>query len=241
MERLKRARVLVVGVGGLGSPAALHLAAAGVGTLVLVDHDIVEPSNLHRQILHRTDSLGRQKVLSAAERLCAQFPGVRVETHAERLDAGNLPRLFRDVDFIVDGTDGAEAKFVINDGAVLTGQPYCHAGIVGFQGQLMTVLPGRTACYRCLFPEPPEPGDVPSCQEAGILGAVAGVIGSLQASEAVSYLCGAGPRLVNRLLTYDALTARLRSIKLSRSPDCPVCRPLPATDLAMRREQGYGS
>jgi len=231
-QRLAAARVLIVGVGALGCPAALHLAAAGVGTLVLLDPDRVELSNLHRQFLHRSSAIGTLKVESAAARLRARFPSVRVETHPEALAAGNLPALFEAADFIVDATDGVTSKFLINDGAVRTGRPFSHAGILGFLGQTMTVLPGRSACYRCLFPEPPLPGDVPSCQEAGVIGAIAGVIGALQAAEAIKYVTGGGPLLTDCLVTYDALDGRWRRVRLARNPRCPVCAGLPRAPAA---------
>lgn len=220
---LADSRVLVVGVGALGCPAAWHLASAGVGTLALIDPDRVELSNLHRQILHRTSSLGTDKVASAATRLRQRFPMINIETHAAALDRDNLPELFGAADFIVDATDGVAAKFLINDGAVHCRRPFSHAGIIGFLGQTMTVLPGRTACYRCLFPEPPAPGEIPSCQEAGVVGAIAGVIGALQAAEAIKYLTGEGELLADRLLTYDGLAGRWRTIRLARNPRCPVC------------------
>jgi adenylyltransferase/sulfurtransferase len=220
---LAERRVLVVGVGALGCPAAWHLAAAGVGTLVLIDPDRVELSNLHRQILHRSSGIGAAKVTSAATRLRERFPAVRIEPHFAALDPDNLPDLFRAADFIIDATDGVPAKFLINDGAVRWRRPFSHAGVIGFLGQTMTVLPGRTACYRCLFPEPPPAGDVPSCQEAGVVGGIAGVIGALQAAEAIKYLSGADALLTDRLLTYDALSGRWRQVRLARNPRCPLC------------------
>ena len=227
-ERLARSRVLIVGAGALGSPAALQLAAAGVGTLILIDPDVVEVSNLHRQILHRTTDLGVTKVTSAAACLQKAQPALTVETHPLALDAQNLPRLFGDVDFVIDATDGVAAKFLVNDGAVLTGRPYSHAGVLGFRGQTMTVIPRRTACYRCLFPTPPAPDDAPTCQEAGIVGGVAGVIGSIQAGEAIKYLLGQDGLLADRLLTYDALARRWREVGLRRNPCCPLCGDRPA-------------
>jgi adenylyltransferase/sulfurtransferase len=220
---LADSRVLIVGMGALGCPAALHLADAGVGTLVLMDPDRVEISNLHRQILHRTESIGVPKVRSAAARLTARVPTVRIETHAEALTEANLREAFAAADFIVDATDGVDAKFLINDGAVRCGRPFSHAGVLGFLGQTMTVVPGRGACYRCLFPEPPAAGDVPSCQEAGVVGGIAGVIGALQSTQAINYLSGDGELLIDRLLTYDALSGRWRHVRLARNPSCPVC------------------
>lgn len=222
-ERLRRGRVLIVGVGGLGAPAALHLAAAGVGTLGLVDDDAVELSNLHRQIIYRTDDVGRRKVAAAAQRLAARFPNITIDAHDERLTADNLAGLFAGFDFVIDGTDHITSKYLVNDGAVLHGVPFSHAGVVGFQGQTMTVLPGRSACLRCLFPTPPPEGDIPTCQETGVIGALAGSLGVLQASEALKFLLGAGALLTDRMLTYDALKGRWRTIGLSRARHCPLC------------------
>jgi adenylyltransferase/sulfurtransferase len=228
--RLAQSRVLIVGVGALGCPAALHLAAAGIGTLVLIDPDQVELSNLHRQILHRTSSIGMAKVASAAARLGARFPRTRIETHATALGPDNLPRLFGAADFVVDATDGVGAKFLINDGAVRWQRPFSHGGVLGFLGQTMTVLPGRSACYRCLFPEPPPPGEVPSCQEAGVLGGIGGLIGAVQAAEAIKFLTGDGDLLTDRLLTYDGLSGRWRHVRLARNPRCPACGAISPSD-----------
>ena len=222
-QHLAEARVLVVGLGALGCPAAWALAAAGVGTLVLVDPDRVELSNLHRQWLHRSDGIGLPKVLSAADQLRAAFPSLCVEARAQALDLESLPGLFADADFIVDGTDGVTAKFLINDGAVRLGRPYVHAGIQGFLGQVMTVLPGVSACYRCLFPDPPAADEVAGCREAGVLGPVAGVIGALQAGEAIKFLTAHGELLADWLVTYDALSGRWRRVRLARSARCPLC------------------
>jgi molybdopterin/thiamine biosynthesis adenylyltransferase len=223
VERLATARVLIVGVGALGCPAAWHLASAGVGGLILVDPDAVELSNLHRQMLHGADAIGTPKVASAAARLGHAWPALRIETHAEALTAHNCERLFAPADFVIDATDGVAAKFLINDAAVRLRRPFSHAGIIGFLGQTLTVLPGRSACYRCLFPEPPDPDEVPTCQAAGVVGGIAGVIGALQAAEAVKYLTGEGELLADRLLTFDALTGRWRRVQLARNPRCPVC------------------
>lgn len=215
--------MLVVGVGALGCPAALALAAGGVGTLVLLDADRVEVSNLHRQPLYRTESIGRLKVESAAETLRARFPGLRVEARALRLDADNLAELFTPADFVIDATDGAATKFLINDGAVRCGTPFSHAGILGFLGQTLTVRPGKSACLRCLFPEPPSEAEIVSCRDAGVIGALAGVVGTLQAGEAIKHLTGHGEPLVDRLLTVDASSHRWRQVRLARNPRCPVC------------------
>ncbi|HSQ00706.1 MAG TPA: HesA/MoeB/ThiF family protein [Candidatus Dormibacteraeota bacterium] len=222
-RRLAAARVLVVGVGALGCPAARALAAAGIGTIVLIDPDRVELSNLHRQLLHGTDTIGRAKVESAAAALHREFPGARLETHAVRLDQHNLPELFAGADFVIDATDGAAAKLLINDGAVRCGIPFSHAGILGFLGQTLTVLPGRSTCYRCLFPEPPSEAEVVSCRDAGVIGPLAGVVGTIQAGEAIKHLTGQGEPLVDLLLTIDARSGRWRRVRLARNPRCPVC------------------
>jgi molybdopterin/thiamine biosynthesis adenylyltransferase len=228
---LNRARVLVIGVGALGCPAARALAAAGVGTIVLVDPDRVEVSNLHRQTLHSTATIGQPKVESAAAALRREFPFLRVETHPVRLDEHNLPALFADADFVIDATDGAAAKFLINDGAVHAGLAYSHAGILGFLGQTMTIVPGTSACYRCLFPEPPSEAEVVSCRDAGVVGPLAGIIGTIQAGEAIKHLTGHGEPLADRLLTIDARTGRWRLVRLARNPRCPVCGPAAARRL----------
>ncbi|HVN88122.1 MAG TPA: HesA/MoeB/ThiF family protein [Candidatus Binatia bacterium] len=226
-RHVHQGRVLIVGVGGLGCPAALQLATAGVGTIGLIDPDAVERSNLNRQILHTEADIGRAKVDSARAKVLACNPAVTVHTFNERLTAANLARIFADFDFVIDATDNVVAKFLINDGAVLTGTPYSHAGVVGFLGQTMTVLPHHTACLRCVFPAPPT-ADVPTCQEAGILGAVAGTIGCVQAGEAIKFLSGLGELISNRLLTFDALAMRWRSVPLRRNRRCPLCGEQPS-------------
>ena len=222
-RNLRNGKVLIVGVGGLGSPAAFTLAQAGVGTIGLVDSDTVELSNLQRQILHFTPDIGRPKVDSAKEKIQKINPSITVVTHQERLNARNLADLFADYDFIIDGTDGVETKFLINDGAVLLNKPLSHAGIVQFHGQALTILPRQTTCMRCLFPIPPHPDENPTCQESGILGSLAGSLGSIQAAEAVKYLNGEGELLTDRLLTYDALAMRWREVRVRPSPRCPLC------------------
>lgn len=222
--RLRQAGVLVVGAGGLGSPAALYLAAAGVGRLGIVDGDTVDLSNLHRQILHATGDRGRRKVESARSRLLELNPEVEVEVHGVRLTEENAAELMEPYDFVIDGSDNFDTKFLVNDVAVSLGKPFSHAGIVRLQGQTMTVLPPDSACYRCLFQEPPAPGEAPGCQQAGILGAVAGTIGSLQATEAIKYAVGMEEHLlVNRLLTYDAKTMQVRNVPVPRNPGCKAC------------------
>jgi len=227
-QRLAAAHVLVVGVGALGCPAALGLAAAGIGRLTLLDPDRVELSNLHRQPLHRTAAIGTAKVASAAAALRTAHPAVRIEAVEDRLTADNLAGWFAGADFVIDATDGAAAKFLINDGAVRGATPFSHAGILGFLGQTMTVRPGVSACYRCLFPEPPAPDEVVSCRDAGVIGGLAGLIGAIQAGEAIKHLTGRGTPLTDRLLTVDALTGRWRQVRLRRNPRCPVCA-APAT------------
>ncbi len=225
--RIRNGKVLVVGVGGLGCPAALALARAGVGTIGLIDPDVVELSNLQRQILHATPDIGRPKVDSARDKLQRINPAVTVITYHQRLSVENLPTLFCAYDFIIDGTDGVATKFLINDGAVLLRKPFSYAGIVQFQGQTLTIVPGVSTCLRCFFPEPPAADDIPTCQESGILGSMAGTMGILQAAEAVKYLRGTGALLTDRLLTYDALRLRWREVRVRRSRHCPLCGDTP--------------
>ncbi len=220
--KLARARVLIVGVGGLGAPAATTLARAGVGTLVLVDPDVVELSNLPRQPLYDTADVGRPKVEVAAERLRALRPGLRVETRRERFGSESGHRL-RGVDVVLDGTDTIAAKFAVNDAAVTAGVPLVHAGVLGFRAQVLTVLPGTSACYRCVFEEAPPPGDVPSCQEAGVLGPVTALAAAVQAAEAIGLLAGRGAALVDRLLAIDVETGRHRIVPLPPGPRCTMC------------------
>jgi len=230
--RLRESRVLVIGAGGLGSPAAFYLAAAGIGTLGLVDPDRVELSNLQRQILHATSDLGRQKVESAREKLNHLNPDVEVIVHPVRIDENNAAEIFSGFHFIIDGSDNFPTKFLINDVAVQLGLAFSHAGIVRLQGQTMTVIPGKSACYRCLFREPPPLGEILSCQQAGILGAVAGTIGSIQATEAIKYLTGFEEGLLtDRLLTYDARGMRFHTVDVRRDDHCPSCHGVPAKKL----------
>lgn len=218
--------VVIVGAGGLGCPALLELASAGVGNVTVIDYDVVDLSNLNRQVLYRSDDVGRPKVECAVSRVAAAFTHMHIATRMERLTAHNLPALFAGADFVIDATDGVAAKFIINDGAVALGYPFSHAGILGFVGQTMTVVPGGSACLRCLFPEEPPPDAVPSCQEAGILGAIAGAIGSLQAQAALNHLRGRSADNIDRLITFDGLTGRWRRIALRANPRCPLpgCR-----------------
>ena len=234
-EKLLAGRVLIVGAGGLGSPAALYLAAAGVGTLGLADGDVVDLSNLQRQIAHATPDVGCAKVESAAAKCRATNPDVTVRLHPEHLRADNALAMLQDYDFVIDGTDTFAAKFLVADACHFAGKPYSHAGILRFEGQTMTVLPGRSACYRCLFGEPPPPGAVPSCSQAGVLGVLAGIVGTIQAAEAVKYLLGIGDLLINRLLVFDALHMSFRQVGFKRNPACFLCGSHPSI-TALRDE-----
>jgi molybdopterin/thiamine biosynthesis adenylyltransferase len=223
--RLRESKVLVIGAGGLGSPAAFYLTAAGIGTLGIVDHDQVELSNLQRQILHSTLDLGKEKLQSAREKLSRFNPEVEIQTYSTLLDEANAPEIFAPYDFIIDGSDNFATKFVVNDAAVALKKPFSHAGILRFQGQTMTVIPQKSACYRCVFREPPPPGEIPGCQQAGILGAIAGTIGSIQATEAIKFLIGMEEDLlVDRLLVYDAKKLNFRTVEVRRDPRCQACQ-----------------
>ena len=235
--KLLKSKVLLIGAGGLGSPSALYLAAAGVGTLGLVDADTVDASNLQRQVLHATSRLGMSKVESAEKVLKDLNPDVKVVGYKERLNSENVERLFSDYDVIVDGTDNFPTRYLVNDASVFLGKPVSHGSIFRFDGQLTTFVPEKAAkklgieagpCYRCLYPEPPPPHLAPSCQEAGVLGILPGVVGLLQATEVIKLLLGRGEPLVGRLLTYDSLKMKFRELRLRRSPDCPVCGPKPS-------------
>lgn len=223
-ETLLKSRVLIIGAGGLGSPAAMYLAAAGVGTIGIADADEVDLSNLQRQIIHSTQNIGKAKVLSAQERIGEINPDVTVNTHKMYVTAENIADLIADYDFVIDATDNFQSKFLINDACVTAKKPFCHGGILRFEGQLMTYVPEKGPCYRCIFKEPPADGVVPNSRQTGIIGALPGVIGTLQATEAIKYLIGAGDLLTGYLLTYDALKMEFRKIKLpERVDDCAVC------------------
>ena len=236
-EKLLDSKVLIIGAGGLGAPAAYYLAAAGVGTIGLVDGDNVDLSNLQRQIIHFTPDIGTPKVDSARKKINQLNPDVHVITHREVALSHNIAELIAAYDFIVDGTDNFPAKFLVNDACVLGGKPFSHAGILGFNGQTITVVPNETACYRCVFVAPPPPGAVPSCSQAGVLGGIAGVIGTVQAIEALKYLLGIGELLGDRILVYDALSMRFREISVKRNPACPVCGERPVITSLVDYEQ----
>jgi adenylyltransferase/sulfurtransferase len=226
-RRLERARALLIGVGGLGSPAALALARAGIGELGLVDADVVEISNLHRQPLYGDADVARAKVDVARERLRELVPALRVSTWRERFPDGGAADALPRFDVVLDGTDTAAAKFAVNDAAVAAGVPLVHAGVLGFRAQIMTVLPGATACFRCLFEDAPLPGEVPSCEEAGILGPTAALAGALVAAEAVRIVTGTGASYADRLLVIDTLGGRHRAVPIARRPHCPTCGSAP--------------
>jgi len=223
--RLLQSRVLILGAGGLGSPAALYLAAAGVGTLGIVDSDVVEVSNLQRQVLHRSSDAGRPKTDSAREALTALNPEVKVVTFAERMTAANVLRIVAGFEVVVDGGDNFATRYLLNDACVKEGIPLVHGSVYRFEGQATTLLPGAGPCYRCLYPAPPPPELAPSCAEAGVLGVLPGLIGLVQANEVLKLLLGVGTPLVGRLLTFDALGTRFSELSLRRDPACPTCRP----------------
>jgi len=222
-RRLKNGRVLCVGAGGLGSPAALYLAAVGVGTIGIIDFDKVDASNLQRQILHGTPDVGRSKLASARDRLSALNPEVKIETHETALTSANALELFRDYDVILDGTDNFATRYLVNDACVLLGKPNAYGSIFRFEGQASVFATKGGPCYRCLYAEPPPPGLVPSCAEGGVLGVLPGVIGTIQATETIKLLLGGGRTLAGRLLLYDAWQMQFRELKLRRDPRCPVC------------------
>jgi len=222
-EKLLDAKVLIIGAGGLGSPAGLYLASAGIGTIGIVDSDKVELNNLQRQILHSSSNVGMYKVESAKEKMTGINPDVKVINHNLRVDSKNISDIIRDYDIVIDGSDNFPTRYLVNDACVLNGKPLSHGGIFRFDGQVITILPHESACYRCLFPEPPPPGLAPSCQEAGILGAVAGVIGTIQANEVLKYILGIGDLLAGKLLVFSALDSSFRQVKVPRDAKCPIC------------------
>lgn len=222
-KKLKAASVLLIGAGGLGSPLGLYLAAAGVGRIGIVDFDVVDYSNLQRQVLHSTKDVGRPKLASAKERLEGINPFVKIETHDMHLNSENALDLFSGYDIIVDGTDNFPTRYLVNDACVMTGKPNVYGSIFRFEGQVSVFAAEDGPCYRCLYPEPPPPGLVPSCAEGGVLGILPGIIGTIQANETVKLIIGKGEPLVGRLLLFDALKTKFRELKLRKNPDCPVC------------------
>jgi molybdopterin/thiamine biosynthesis adenylyltransferase/rhodanese-related sulfurtransferase len=230
-KRLKNAKVLVVGAGGLGSPALLYLAAAGVGTLGIIDFDVVDESNLQRQIIHGQSDVGKSKAVSAKESIQEANPFVEVVLHEERLDSTNVMEIFEPYDLIVDGTDNFATRYLVNDAAVLLNKPYVWGSIYRFDGQASVFWAENGPCYRCLYPEPPPPGMVPSCAEGGVLGVLCASIGSIQVNEAIKLITGIGEPLVGRLMVYDALEMQYRSVKVRKDPECPVCGKNPEITL----------
>jgi len=240
-ERLKAARVLIVGAGGLGSPAALYLAAVGVGTLGLVDFDQVDESNLQRQVLYGQGDIGRPKLEVAISRLSDLNPLIELRPHPVRLEASNALEIIDHYDVVVDGSDNFATRYLVNDACVLSGKPDVYGSIFRFEGQVSIFWGARGPCYRCLFPEPPPPGLVPSCAEGGVLGVLPGVVGSLQASEAIKLVLGIGESLVGRLLLFDALAMEFRQVDLSKSDDCPICGDQPTQRELIDYDQFCGA
>lgn len=223
-EKLLSSKVLVIGAGGLGSPSIMYLAAAGIGTIGIADKDTVELSNLNRQIIHNTNKIGTNKTESAKDTINKLNPDIKINIHNGLITKNDISDIICEYDFIIEATDNFETKFLINDACVINGKPFSHAGVVGFQGQLMTYVPNKSCCYRCIFKEPPPKDCVPTCSQSGILGTIAGVIGTLQATEAIKYLLGIGELLTGYLLTYDGLKADFRKIKLpQKNINCSVC------------------
>jgi molybdopterin/thiamine biosynthesis adenylyltransferase len=235
-EKINGSKVLIVGAGGLGAPVALYLAAAGVGTVGIIDGDTVELSNLQRQVIHFTEDVDKPKVLSAREKISRLNPDVNVITYQAFLTSENALDIIREYDFIVDGTDNFPVKFLINDACVIAGKPFSHGGILRFDGQTFTHVPGR-ACYRCMFHAPPPPNAVPSCSQAGVLGAIAGMLGTIQAAETLKYVTGVGQLLTDRLLSFNAKSMEFRTVKIRKLDKCPVCGSHPTITQLIDYEQ----
>lgn len=235
-EKIRQGKVLIIGAGGLGAPIAMYLAAAGVGTIGIVDGDVVDLSNLQRQIIHTTPDIGKPKVVSAAETIKAINPNVKVNAIQEFLWASNIREVIRDYDFIIDGTDNFPIKFLINDACIMENKPFSHGGILRFEGQTFTHVPG-SACYRCIFNAPPPVGSVPTCSQAGVLGAIAGMLGTIQAAETLKYLTGVGELLTNKLLIFNAKTMDFRKVSVKRTKGCPVCGEHPTVAELVDYEQ----
>ena len=239
-QKLKAARVLCVGTGGLGSPLALYLAAAGVGTLGIVDFDVVDATNLQRQIIHTTNDVGRPKIQSAQEKIAAINPHVKVVAFNEKLTSQNALEIFTNFDVIADGTDNFATRYLVNDACILTGRPNVYASIFRFEGQASVFATPNGPCYRCLYPEPPPPGMVPSCAEGGVLGVLPGLLGVIQATEVIKLICGIGQPLIGRFLLVDALTMKFTELKLKRDPDCPACGANPTVKELIDYDQFCG-
>lgn len=239
-RRMKAGSVLMIGTGGLGAPVGMYLAAAGVGRIGIVDFDVVEESNLQRQIIHGTKDLGRRKIESARDRLRDINPHIEIETHESRLTSQNALQLFRNYDIIVDGTDNFPTRYLVNDACVLTGKPNVYGSIFRFEGQASVFWAERGACYRCLYPEPPPPGLVPSCAEGGVLGVLPGIVGAIQANETIKLILGAEGIMVNRLLLFDAWQMKFREFKLRKDPKCPVCGEEPTVKSLIDYEEFCG-
>jgi len=238
--KLKQAKVLLVGTGGLGAPLGLYLAAAGVGTLGLVDFDVVDRSNLQRQVIHGTGDIGRRKIESAAAKIAELNPNVKVVKHEVALTSENALEIVREYDLVADGTDNFPTRYLVNDACVLLGKPNVYGSIFRFEGQASVFATEAGPCYRCLYPEPPPPGLVPSCAEGGVLGILPGTIGLIQATEVVKLILGVGEPLIGRLLLYDALGMRFRELKLRRDPECPICGANPSVTKLIDYHQFCG-
>lgn len=236
-EKLLQAKILIIGVGGLGSPAALYLAAAGIGTIGIADYDEVEISNLQRQIAHCTKDIKTPKVNSAADKMLGINPDILVNKHWASLCADNIRDIVREYDFVIDGSDNFPTKFLVNDTCIFENIAYSHGGVLGFEGQTITILPGKSACYRCAFPKPPPVNVVPTCSQVGILGPVAGILGTIQAAEALKYVLGAGEPLTDALLTFDARTMDFNKVRLKKQKNCQICGENPTITELRDEEQ----
>jgi len=239
-QKMLEARVLLLGAGGLGSPAAYYLAAAGIGNLGIVDFDRVDLSNLQRQIIHSTERIGMLKTESAKKTIKALNPDVNVTLYNERLDSSNIMNLIEDYDYIVDGSDNFPTRYLVNDACIMRNKTLIHGSIYRFEGQVTVFKPGDGPCYRCLYPEPPPPGMVPNCQEGGVLGVLAGVIGNLQVVEVLKLVLGIGKTLVGKLLIYDALNTEFRNLRLRKDTNCPICSEKPTIKELVDYEEFCG-
>ena len=239
-QKMLEARVLLLGAGGLGSPAAYYLAAAGIGNLGIVDFDQVDLSNLQRQIIHSTERIGMLKTESAKKTIQALNPDVNVTLYNEKMDSSNIMNLIKDYDYVVDGSDNFPTRYLVNDACVMKNKTLIHGSIYRFEGQVTVFKPGDGPCYRCLYPEPPPPGMVPNCQEGGVLGVLAGVIGNLQVVEVLKLILGIGKPLVGKLLIYDALNTEFRSLRLRRDANCPICGEKPTIKELVDYEEFCG-